>query len=94
MSTITPTMRIATVTISAVNRARDTLVEPSRAPRKTAMKPRAAPVRSESSTWVAVHVSAAGRSAKKTAAADAAALSTRVAKRNAGRPLRALPLAT
>jgi hypothetical protein len=94
MSTITPTMRIAAVTISAVNRARDTLVEPSRALRKTAIKPRAAPVRNESSTWVTVHVSAAGCIAKKTADPDAAALRTRVANRNAGRPLRALPLAT
>ena len=92
--TIRPTISTASVTISAVNKARDTLVEPSRAPRKTAMKPSAAPVRSESSTWVVVQVSADGCNAKKTAAPDAAALRTRVANRNAGRPLRALPLAT
>ena len=58
------------------------------------MKPSAAPVRSESSTWVAVQVSADGLKAKKTAAAAAAELNTSVANRNAGRPLRARPLAT
>ena len=80
--------------MSAVHTARDILVEPSRVLRNTAMKPRAAPVLNESSPWVVVQVSAKGLSTKKTAAAAAAALSTRVAIRNAGRPLRALLLAT
>ena len=42
------------------------------------MKPSAAPVRSESSTCVAIQVSGDGLNAKKTAAAAAAALSTKV----------------
>ena len=64
MRIITVTIRIATATISAVHTARDILDEPSRGPRKTTIKPRAAPVRSESSTWVAAQVSDDGLNAK------------------------------
>ena len=58
------------------------------------MKPRAAPVLKESSTWTAFQISADGLKEKETATAAVAALSTSVANRNAGRPLRALPFAT
>lgn len=94
MTIITATMRIAAATISAVTTARDILVEPSRGPRKTTVKPRAAPVLSESSTCVAFQVCDDGLRANQTAAAAAAALSIKVASRNAGRPPRALALAT
>ena len=58
------------------------------------MKPSAAPVRKESSTCTAAQTSPDGLKPKETAAAAVAALSTSVANRNAGRPLRALPFAT
>ena len=94
MMIITATIRIAATTISPVITARDILVEPSRGPRKTAMKPSTAPVLSASNTCVAFQASADGLRAKKTAAAAAPALSTNVANRKAGRPPLGLTLAT
>jgi hypothetical protein len=88
------TMTTVATPINVHDTVPNSLVDPSRRPRKTTMKPSAAPTRSESSTWVAVHVPDAGLTAKKTAAAAAAALNTIVASKNAGRPPSALRTTT